>query len=291
MRSLVLVGLVLFAVVVACGGDDEGDGNAGTGTSTATGTPLSTEPVGIIAIGHSGLTGEASVTIGREAKTNSWATGTNPEVNSIYSRMIVAFPETDGHVTNAARGSASVATLRGQAESALNTVPEPRLVIIQAIDADIQCDGTDAEHVVDFGIALEDVLRVITEASPDSKILIVSQAGRPSAALVEELVATDPTVKESLTGTGICDFYNPAGDLVSENFATLTSIIESYEAEQVRVCSAVPQCVDDGGVLADLDIRLSDYVEGDWNHYNIQGLARIAETTWPIAANLLEVPE
>jgi len=53
---------------------------------------------------------------------------------------------------------------------------------------------------------------------------MVGQLGRPDPAYVEELVAADPTVKPSLTGTGPCAFFNPAGDLVEENFETLTRI-------------------------------------------------------------------
>ena len=63
-------------------------------------------PVGVIAIGHSGLTGENSdpARPGQPALENSWATGTNPEVNSIYLRLIEVHPETEGHVANTAVG-------------------------------------------------------------------------------------------------------------------------------------------------------------------------------------------
>ena len=69
-------------------------------------------PVGVIAIGHSGLTGENSDPDrpGQPALENSWATGTNPEVNSIYLRLVEVQPETEGHVANTAVGGALAST-------------------------------------------------------------------------------------------------------------------------------------------------------------------------------------
>ena len=61
-------------------------------------------PVGVIAIGHSGMTGEGSdpTRPGQDARENSWATGTAPEVNSVYERLLAVRPETAGHVANLA---------------------------------------------------------------------------------------------------------------------------------------------------------------------------------------------
>ena len=75
-------------------------------------------PVGVIAIGHSGLTGENSDPDrpGQPALENSWATGTNPDVNSIYLRLVAARPETEGHVANTAEGGAPASRLADQAE-------------------------------------------------------------------------------------------------------------------------------------------------------------------------------
>jgi len=100
--------------------------------------------------------------------------------------------------------------------------PPLALVVVQTIDGDIRCDGTDGEHVGEFGVALADALEVVTTASPDSRILMVGQLGRPSPSFVEKLVAEEPYVQAGLTGTGECDFYRPDGVLVQEHFDTLT---------------------------------------------------------------------
>ena len=243
-------------------------------------------PVGVIALGHSGLTGYASDPNRPEgdARENSWATGTSPEVNSVYRRLVAVRPENEGHVANLAEDGSGAGRLVTQAQEALRQVPAPALVIIQTIDNDIRCDGNDDANVSVFGELVAEALQVITEASPDSKILIVSSLGRP--AQFAEVAATDPTLKRANTGTGMCDFFNESGDLVEENVAALTAIVESYEAEQERVCGSVPQCSTDGGAFATYQDSLEDLVPGDW-HLTVHGHARVAELIWPTVAALL----
>ena len=58
--------------------------------------------------------------------------------------------------------------------------PTPALAIISTIDNDIRCDGTDPGNIGRFGMNVEEALEVITTASPDTRILVVGQLGRPS---------------------------------------------------------------------------------------------------------------
>lgn len=244
----------------------------------------------MIAIGHSGLTGENSNPDrpGQDALENSWATGTNPEVDSVYQRLVTVLPATDGHVANTAQGGASASSLVTQASAALEVVPTPALVIIQTIDNDIRCDGTDPEHIDEFGSAVAASVDLLVTASPNSRILMVGQLGRPSPAFVEELVDEDPSVQAFVTGTGPCDFYDSNGNLLEANFETLTRIIESYEAEQARVCAAVPQCRTDDGARAAYVDELNNF-SSDWAHLSVRGNAQAAEIIWPRVAALLEL--
>jgi hypothetical protein len=164
-------------------------------------------------------------------------------------------------------------------------VPAPALVLIQTIDNDIQCDGSDAANLDAFGTAVANALHVIVEASPNSRILLVTQPGRPATGAVS--VASHPEAK--VLGTGMCDGFNLDGSLNQEHIATLTAIIESYEAEQRRVCATVPQCSTDGGAFAGTVDDITDVVPGDWNHRSVQGHARLAEALWPTVSDLLDL--
>ena len=175
-----------------------------------------------------------------------------------------------------------------QAEAALQSVPTPELVIVQTIDNDIRCDGSDATNLPAFGDALKQTLDLINRQSPATTILVVGQMGRPSPAFVAGVVARAPSLKPSLTGSGICDFYDQAGKLNEAGFATLTKIIDGYEDEQARVGAAAAHCHTDGGVRAAYVYR-AEYFTADWNHFNIAGLANEARLMWPVVANLLGV--
>jgi hypothetical protein len=242
--------------------------------------------VGLIAIGHSGLTGEGTGELESAVPSNSYATGTNSDVNSVYLRMVEALPETEGHVANAAQGGAKAYQLAPQAETALRQVPYPALAIVSTIDNDILCDGTDDAHVPLFGGSVAEGLNVIHEASPNTLILVIGQLGRPSIEFVEGLVAAHPEAKATVTWDNACAFYDAAGNLNPAGFEILTGIINAYEAEQARVCAEVPNCQTDGGVRAAWVDQMA-YFSPDWAHLNIAGQAAEAENLWPVVESVL----
>src|SRR5215217_954178 len=75
-----MVACLCAMVVGGCGGTSSSPSSDGSSISPDSGDRT---PIGIVAIGHSGLTGESSDLDrpGEPAPENSWATGTNPEVN------------------------------------------------------------------------------------------------------------------------------------------------------------------------------------------------------------------
>jgi hypothetical protein len=265
-----------------------------SGSSPAVVTPQPTvagsldSPAGVIVMGHSGVTGEGTAGNQQAAPENSWPTGTNPDVNSLYLRLKSARPELAGSTSNQGQGAAASSSLGLQTAAALREVPYPALAIIATIDQDIRCDGTDPSHLPDFGAAVRGALSVIAKASPKTKILIVGQAGRPDAGFLQELVARDPSVKATVTGTGMCDFYGPDGTIQPAHIATLSSIIDAYEQEEAKVCSEFPQCVTDGGVRAAYKDKLENF-SPDWNHQNVRGQAAQAELLWPVVKKLLGI--
>jgi hypothetical protein len=282
--------LTLLWLMAACSG--------GATKATTGGTPASSPPraglAGLIALGHSGLTGENSNPSqpGVEAKQNSWATGTAAGLRSIYQRMTAIRPDTGGHVANAAVDGATAADLAGQARQALSSVPAPALAIIQTIDGDIRCDGSDAANVKDFGRSVAASLQVITTASPRTQILIISQPGRPSLELsgMAKAIATNPAVRAVYTGPGPCGLVDKAGRPIPAHVAALTAIISAYESEQARVCARFPTCQTDGGGLASFK-RVPSMVSSDYNHLNLRGQALLAAAVWPYAqAAMAKVP-
>jgi hypothetical protein len=175
--------------------------------------------------------------------------------------------------------------LAGQAQVALGEVPTPALVIIQTIDNDLQCDGHDAQQIHDFGVAVSEALKTITEASPKSRILIVGQPGRPSVEDIAAEAKRDPQFKKEMTGPGGCTFFSPDGKINKANIAALVHRIEGFEAEQARVCAEFSGCATDKGVSAKFRDAPDDWILG---HRNVHGQARLAALFWPVAAELVQ---
>ena len=251
--------------------------------TTGCATSASTEvegPLGIIALGNWTVTGKGSLTpetADAGMFAGSWVTGTNPGVGSIYQRMIERRPETDGHAANAGSGGARASALEDQAFQGLAEVPVPELVVIGAIGGDIRCDGSDAENVAQFGEGMRSAIQAVVDASPKSRVVVTTQAGRPAQ---NEAILT-PEQARKFAGKGRCDLYTPDGAWNTTGAAYLTGVIEAYEAEQSRVCAEFPQCSDDGGAGAAF-VALPEYFSNDdFDHLNAIGQAAYADHMWP----------
>lgn len=289
-------GLAMVALLsIGCGGgtpiaSPSSEAPSTAPTSGATPEPTVVEPtadlahpVGIIAMGHSALTGEGTGGVFEAVPSNSYATGTNPEVNSIYLRLVAVVPETEGHVRNVAVGGAPASGLAQQARTALSSEPVPLLAIVHTVDNDIRCDH---ENVGAVGESLASALGIIRDASPNTVILVVGQPGRPSVDFVEAVVAADPSQKANLTWDDACTFYTADGNINPPGFDNLTAAIDAYEAETARVCGLVAGCFTDGGVRRTWVDKL-EYYAPDFAHFNIEGQAAEAEQLWPVVEEIL----
>ncbi len=290
------VSLALLAAA-SCGSSS---GPGATSTTTAPASPSSGITSashtlrGIIVLGHSALTGENSdpQNLGVPALQNSWATGTNPAVDSIYQRLAAVDPTTRGHAVNEAAGGAPAATLVGQATQALGVVPNPRLVIIEIIGTDIRCDGSDSSNYPVFGQQVKAVLDLIAKQAPHATILLMSWPGRPLQASKAIIGTAAVPISRANSASDMCSPFDPNLRLDMKHIRTWTGIIEGYESEQAKVCATVPECHTDNGRATHFRVRTSYYNysnDWDWQHYNVAGLAALARFMWPTVANILNL--
>ncbi len=54
--------------------------------------------------------------------------------------------------------------------------PKPDVVLIQGIDNDIRCDGTDPQNYAPFGAAFNTVLETLADGLPDAKMYVLGLA-------------------------------------------------------------------------------------------------------------------
>jgi hypothetical protein len=232
-------------------------------------------PSSIVVLAHSGATGENSDPRrpGIEVRTNSWATGTNPAVNSLYLRILAKNPKIKGRNVNLAQSSADVYDLGRQAKQAVALNPKPDLVVIQIMDADIVCPAATSQLNAfrrGFGSALE----VLAQGAPGSSFFVVSQFGSPS-----NWRMLSPAERKRIGGTAPCAFLDPQGRLVPKELARLEKIIHAYEAQLESGCKLVAQCRYDGGAFGRI-VDKRAYWSSDLNHFSINGHAKAAAVAW-----------
>jgi len=257
-------------------------------STAATPTSAQSSTTGpLIVIGHSGATGYNSdpTKQGTDARENSWASGTNRDVQSIYGRLLAIDPGIEGKVVNTAVDGSHVYDLDGQLDEALKQQPSPRLVLIQTVDNDISCDGSDEQNYGEFQKTLTAVLQRIVQASPQAKIVVVGTWA--TVANYTDVVAGLPNGKAGLlSGSGPCDPFDGAGRRHPERMGYQQEVFDTYEARLKAACKAVSACHEDGGALNKLVITADDLTP-DYSHLSIAGLRKQAATEWELIKTLV----
>jgi hypothetical protein len=215
-------------------------------------------PNSIAVIGHSGATGRNSDPARPDADVieNSWATGTNPAVNSVYMRILAVNPAIRDHNVNLARDGATMTDIYGQAVEATTLKRKPELVLIQTIDNDISCgaDQDQRARLANFRAYLTKALRILSRGLPNARIFIPSQFA--SVQNYAETIEPVPEAREANAGDGPCDIFDAAGQMRPAAIAFLQGLVDSYHATVQNVCAQFIHCHYDGGAFARARISL-----------------------------------
>ena len=268
-----LASLAALVLLVGCGSNAPRKDEAATKDPAM---PYDGYPDSIVALGHSGSTGVDSdpAKPGVEVRSNSWVTGTNPAVNSLYGRILDANPGIEGKGVSLSQNGATVTDLLGQAEVAVSIRPRNPLVVIQIMDNDIACPAT-ARDYDSFEAKLREVLRTLDHGLPTSRIFVVSQFGSPST----YWQALTPEERVSIGGTGPCAFLDPGGRLVRQELDRLEETVHAYEGRLRVACLTVDRCRFDDGAFGEIVDR-PEHLTADLNHLTVQGHAVAAEVAW-----------
>jgi lysophospholipase L1-like esterase len=255
--------------------------SCGSGSSSDAGSPSTSDspyPSSIAAIGHSGLTGYDSDPSrpSTDVLANSWATGTNPAVDSIYQRALAKNPAVEGHATNIAVDGSTVDSLLGQEAEAAKVTPAPDLVLVQSIDNDIKCDGTDPQNFGPYRQKLTAVLDAIHRDLPGAQVFFVSQW-----ASVKEydrvVMSIDP---DHITGAGPCDPIDlTTRKLNRKHEKYLQSLVDHYWKIVGEVCAKYSKCRTDGGVMQTMRLDKAD-LGVDLDHLSVAGHHKMAAMIW-----------
>jgi hypothetical protein len=233
----------------------------------------------MVVLGHSGATGYNSDPNDpdRDAGENSWATGTNPDVDSIYQRLLAINPAIEGHAVNLAQDGSDVDALITQAQAAVRLDPKPDLVLIQSVDNDMRCDGRDDEFLPLYGARHDQALQIITDGDPDAKVFIISQPG--SVESYTKAVANNPVAVHNQSTGSPCDVFDTSGNILPDGEAYIESVVQRFFAMIASECARHPNCRFDQTHDHALQIVAAD-VTPDSNHYTVAGQHKVAAAVW-----------
>jgi hypothetical protein len=233
-------------------------------------------PSSIAVLGHSGATGYNSDPRrpNEDVRANSWATGTNSAVRSVYFRILARNPRIKGHNVNLAEDGARVDQLIEQAHSLVRLKPKPELVLVQIMDNDIVCPAAKTDYAA-FRRGVATALHVIAGGAPRSRIFVVSQFGSPGT----YAKALTRLQRLAMAGSGPCDFVSPSGKIVPTKLARLDGVIHGYEAQLAAACKTVSACRYDNGAFGRIVDR-HEWISSDLNHFSIRGHAEAAAVAW-----------
>jgi hypothetical protein len=190
----------------------------------------------------------------------------------VYQRIVAVNPAARGQAYNFAVSGSGVDSLADQEKQAAAVTPAPDLVIIQSIDNDIHCDGTDPQNYGPYRRKLTAVMDSLTRDLPDATIFFVDQ---PADVRHYDQVVID-TNPSHITGTGPCDTIDAVtGELDPKREAYLQRVVDHYFAIITAVCARYPNCRTDEGLMQTMPLEKGDLTE-ELDHLSVTGHHKMA---------------
>lgn len=228
------------------------------------------------------------------APQDSWATGTNPAVRSIYSRILALNPVIKGHAFTFANGEGAPEGAGKELDDFANAVRDtlrlkvkPELVLVQVIDRALKCDGTIERDFAGYGRRFGDSLQTLAQALPNARIIVISQWGS-FASYVNYLKGLDRAARQKNAGKKPCQLTaSPSGAVVASRVAYAKRIVAGEEAQLKAACAQVPNCRYDGGAASRITVTAGDISKFQFTP-TIQGQAKLAAAEWNAIAGFIK---
>ena len=209
-----IAGLALAALVLTtghAGGDDDGGGRPQADVDRSATPARSAYPSSMDALG-------ASVAAGYntdcpdgwiDCPDNSWATGANPAVDSVYLRLLALNPRLKDHNANDAESGTAMVALDGQAESAVQRGVDLVTIAMGTNDACGRRTGVMTD-VSEFRDEFRQALDTLTTGLPLARIHVVSI---PDLYRMWETLHTDPRAMSAWRAVAVLPDHVHASDL------------------------------------------------------------------------------
>lgn len=234
-----------------------------------------TAPTSVAAAGDSITRGFDACSVLADCPEVSWATGSDPAVRSLASRLLgeAAVPERSW---NYAVTGSRMADLPGQLTAAAAHKPDLVTVMVGSNDA-CRPTASSMTPVADFRSGFEQALAQLRAASPASQVYVSSV---PDLQRLWEQGKDLPMVRQ-VWKLGICqsmlaDPLSLATGATARREQVRARVVE-YNQVLREVCGKDPLCRYDGGAVFQYPFAAEQLSRWDWFHPGKDGQARLAE--------------
>lgn len=264
--------VLLGGAVTGCGPGGSGGGGERGALSAAR---WNTAPASIAAVGDSITRGFDACSVLADCPEVSWATGNDPAVRSLATRLLGEAQAPTRSWNHAVTGS-RMADLPGQLAEAAGNKPDLVTVMIGSNDA---CRPTVSSMtpVADFRSGFEQALTGLRAASPASQVYVSSV---PDLQRLWEQGKDLPMVRQ-VWKLGICQsmLADPlsAGSGATARREQVRARVVEYNEVLREVCAKDTLCRYDGGAVFQYPFDAEQLSRWDWFHPGRAGQARLAE--------------
>ncbi|MFF3408950.1 SGNH/GDSL hydrolase family protein [Streptomyces sp. NPDC002742] len=258
----------------------------GGGSSASSGTRPSPKPTPVwdrspdsmAAVGDSITRGFDACSVLSDCPEVSWATGSDPQVDSLAVRLLGATGAAERSWNYAVTG-ARMADLPGQMAQAATRRPELVTVMAGANDA-CRSSASAMTDVADFRAEFQDAMGTLRRALPRSQVYVSSV---PDLKRLWSQGRGNPLGKQ-VWKLGICP--SMLGDADSLGAAAtlrrgqVRDRVKAYNQVLREVCSKDRRCRFDGDAVFDYHFGTDQLSHWDWFHPSRDGQARLAEIAY-----------
>jgi hypothetical protein len=241
--------------------------------------PYDDYPDSIAVIGHTTALGIGSNPADPTATVpaNSWATGTNPAVNSLYQRILALHPGIKDHYVNLSDLKFTIDEAPTRAFGAAQRQPPPDLIVMQLLDYDVPCPA-DEGMVASYESSLVGALENIHQKAPYTRVFVVSQFGSPTTQ-IQALSLAQRRQLGAAAADFSCVIVDRNGQVIPENLKSFEDALHSYERALESACAQYELCASDNGAFGNIVEAPAD-LSADFNHLSVRGQARAAAVAW-----------
>ncbi|GHF72283.1 SGNH/GDSL hydrolase family protein [Streptomyces thermodiastaticus] len=256
------------------------DSGSGSGQPSATAPAWDTSPDSVAAVGDSITRGFDTCTVLSDCPQSSWATGTDPAVNSLARRLLGASEVTRRSWNHAVTG-ARMSDLKSQIVKA--AVHKPQLVAVM-IGANDACRDTVAQmtSVADFRSQFQDAMHTLRAELPTAQVYVASV---PNLMRLWSEGRTNPLGKQ-IWRLGLCPSMlgdaDALGAAAAQRRKTVQDRVVAYNAVLKEVCAEDARCRFDDNAVYDYRFGTAQLSRWDWFHPSRDGQARLAEIAYRV---------